>query len=180
MHASVMAFGQRILTPELVGGRRVIEVGSLDVNGSLRAHVEALAPARYIGIDAQAGPGVDRVGDVVSATRLRAVDVVICTEVLEHAEDWRATVAAIKSLVVEGGLLLVTTRSPGFGYHPYPGDHWRFTLADFETIFADLTQLELTADPQPGHPGVLALYRKPTRFAETDTASIDVAPAPSP
>lgn len=180
MHASVMAFGQRVLTPELVAGARVMEVGSLDVNGSLRAHVEALGPTTYIGIDSQPGPGVDMVVDAVAVGKRRPHDVVICTEVLEHAEDWRALVSALKRLVRPGGVLLVTTRSPGFGYHPYPGDHWRFTLEDFRAIFADLDEVELLADSQPGHPGVLALYRKPKPFTEADTATIDVAPAPGP
>lgn len=182
MHASVMAFGRRVLTAELVAGGRVMEVGSLDVNGSLRPHVEALGPTTYIGIDSQPGPGVDLVVDaaIVGKNRRRPHDVVICTEALEHAEDWRALVSALKRLVRPGGVLLVTTRSPGFPYHPYPDDHWRFTLEDFRAIFADLEEVELTADPQPGHPGVLGLYRKPKPFTEADTSSIDVAPAPGP
>jgi hypothetical protein len=52
-------FARANLTAAEIHGRSVIEVGALDVNGSVRGIVEALHPARYIGVDMQAGPGVD-------------------------------------------------------------------------------------------------------------------------
>ena len=64
MHDSVMAFGQSMLTADNVRGKTVIEVGSMNVNGSLRGHVTALSPASYVGIDFMAGSGVDVVCDV--------------------------------------------------------------------------------------------------------------------
>ena len=39
-------FGARMLTPERIAGKDVIDVGALDVNGSLRPVVEPLGPAR--------------------------------------------------------------------------------------------------------------------------------------
>lgn len=39
---------------------RVLEIGSLDINGSVRMFFPE--PARYVGIDVAEGPGVDRVG----------------------------------------------------------------------------------------------------------------------
>jgi len=52
-----------------------------------------------------------------------------------------------------GGLLVVTTRSPGFPLHSYPYDFWRFTIDDFKAIFSDMKVLRLVEDPQA--PGVL-------------------------
>ena len=40
-------------------GKRVIEVGAYIVNSRLRAQVEALGPAEYLGTDMRRGPGVD-------------------------------------------------------------------------------------------------------------------------
>lgn len=177
MHDSVMAFGQRVLTPERIKGARVLEVGSLDVNGSLRSHVEALQPSEYVGMDLHGGRGVDVVGVENLPTHL--ADVVICTEVLEHAEDWKALVSLLKDRVKTGGLILVTTRGPGFPRHDYPGDFWRFTVEDIGAAFADCTTVELESDPLPGHPGVLALFRKPRGFAESDLSKMKVEKAPS-
>lgn len=179
MHVSVMAFGRRHLSAEVVEGQRVVELGSLNVNGSLRSHVESLGPKEYIGVDQVEGPGVDTVSSIEDLDIPKA-GVVLCTEVLEHAEDWPAVVSVAKGTTKAGGLLLVTTRSPGFPYHPYPDDFHRFTLDDFRLIFTDMEELALEPDTQDSHPGVLALYRKPRCFTEIDYAGITVAPAPRP
>ncbi len=52
-------FARANLTAQEVKGKDVLEVGSLDRNGSLRAIVEALQPKGYVGADLSAGPGVD-------------------------------------------------------------------------------------------------------------------------
>ena len=58
-----LEFGRRNLKEEDVKEKAVIEVGSYDVNGSLRPIVEQLLPASYIGVDLVKGPGVDEVCD---------------------------------------------------------------------------------------------------------------------
>ena len=52
-------WGAKNLTKEEIKGKTVIEVGSYDVNGSLRYIVELLEPAEYMGTDVMKGPGVD-------------------------------------------------------------------------------------------------------------------------
>lgn len=115
----------------------ILEVGSLYVNGSPR---EALADGcyhRYVGIDLTAGPGVDRVLNVedLLTSDLPPFDVVLSTEMLEHAHDWKRALLVMMSALNEGGVLVLTTRSPGFEYHPYPEDNWRFTGDDFQRLF---------------------------------------------
>lgn len=175
MHASVLDFLRSHLSVTEVKGSRVIEVGSFDVNGSPRSVVLPLEPKEYIGVDSQAGNGVDRVveaGELVGTFGAESFDVVICTEVLEHVRDWREVVAQLKRSVRSKGLLLITTRSPGFPYHPYPVDLWRYTLDDIRRIFSDMEILELVADPQV--PGVFLKARKQIGFQETDTSSLNV------
>jgi SAM-dependent methyltransferase len=160
-------FGARVLTAERVAGRDVIDVGALDVNGSLRPVVEPLGPARYLGVDIEKGPGVD---EVVPAERLvsrygrEAFDVVITTEMVEHTRDWQTVVTNLKGVLRPGGLLLLTTRSPGFKYHAYPYDFWRYEPADLRTIFADLEILTIEEDSDA--PGVFMLARRPEAFTE--------------
>lgn len=178
MHESCLEFGASHLTAQEVRGKRVLEVGAFDVNGSLRPYVQSLAPQEYVGTDLRSGPGVDVVcaGEQVCARfGEERFDVVICTETLEHVEDWRAVISALKRVLAPGGVLLLTARGPGYPRHDYPGDHWRFTPEDMRTIFADFRILALEPDPQV--PGVLLKAAKPADpdgFVEADLAGYAV------
>lgn len=162
MNQACTDFGVANLTSAEIRGRTVLEVGSQNVNGSLRSHVEALGPARYTGVDMTPGAGVD---EVLSAEKLverfgpDAFDVVISTEMLEHVRDWRAVIGNMKAVLKPGGLLLFTTRSQGFAFHAYPFDFWRYELSDLETLFDDFEIQKLESDPS--EPGVFFKGRKP-------------------
>ena len=181
MHASVMEFGRAVLTAEDVRGKRVIEVGSMDVNGSLRSHVELFRPSSYIGVDFIAGKGVDVVcdaGDIKERFGKDSFDVVLSTEMLEHAENWRRAINSMKRVLRPDGIFLLTARGPGFPLHGYPHDWNRFTVDDMRRIFADFQISELKADPE--FPGFLLYARKPRlwrRRNSVDLAAITVAPA---
>src|SRR5260370_34180801 len=97
MHASVLDWVPKVLAADEVTGKRVIEVGSYNVNGSARPYIESLGPASYTGTDMQPGPGVDMVCDAAVLPRqlgLPGADVIGCFEMLEHAPDWQAAMAA--------------------------------------------------------------------------------------
>ena len=167
MHPSAYAWASTALTPAEVKGARVIEAGAYDVNGSVRPAVEALGPASYTGTDMQAGPGVDVACPAEKLDR-DAADVVISTEMLEHAEDWQAAMAGMIRALAPGGLLVLTTRSEGFPYHGYPGDHWRFSAGAMGEIMAaaGMDVLDLRADPDPASPGVFVKARKPADWTQ--------------
>lgn len=94
---------------------RVVDVGGRDINGSPRHLFPAADP--YVAVDLFAGPGVDVVCDVVSWTPPHPFDVVLCLEVLEHAESWPAIVEAMFGLCAPGGLAVVTCAGPGRHAH---------------------------------------------------------------
>ncbi len=156
---SCLDFVRRALTTPEVYDRTVLEVGSLDVNGSPRADVMAMGPRRYWGIDLAMGPGVDQIISISEYRENGFWDIVITCEMLEHVEDWRAVIGNLKRITVEGGCLIITTRSLGFPYHAFPIDCWRYEPRDMERIFADWTIEMLESDQQD--PGVFVKARKP-------------------
>ncbi len=162
-----IAFGEAVLTREVVVGKEVLEVGSLDVNGSLRPHVETLGPARYVGVDIAPGPRVDAIVDasrLVEHFGLESFDVVVTTEMLEHVRDWQRVVRNLKQVLRPGGVLVLTTRSIGFHYHGYPFDFWRYEPDDMRAIFADFEGLVLESDTDA--PGIFLFARKPLEYHE--------------
>lgn len=178
-HRSVLAFVMTHISEADVAGKKVLEVGSFDVNGSPRLLVELLAPASYIGVDIRHGPKVDQIcgaAELVVTFGAESFDVVVSTEMLEHAEDWRSAVSNMKRVLVPGGLLLITTRSPGFPQHDHPSDYWRFTKQDALEIFADMKELEVVEDPMV--PGIFVRARKPVAFFEANLTAKNVPKAP--
>lgn len=160
-----------------VKDRDVLEVGAYDVNGSCRPLIMQQLPSSYVGTDMQAGPGVDVVckgEDLPKTIGTECKDLIICTEVLEHVEDWHGFLASVWSVLRTNGTLLLTTRSPGFPLHNYPSDHWRFTVRDMLTIFEDQDILTVTSDPT-SDPGVGVIVRK----LQSQLTYLPVTPAPT-
>ena len=152
----------RMLPEGSVKGKRIVEVGAIDVNGSCKPWLLMQLPSTYISTDMQEGPGVDIVctgQELPERLGVESTDIVICTEVLEHVENWFAFLQSIWSILKPGGILLLTTRSPGFPLHNYPSDFWRFAVRDMLTIFEDQDLLTITADPT-SDPGVGVIIKK--------------------
>jgi len=160
---TVLKFVEESLPVEQVVYKRVLEVGSRIVkNMSARAYIESLKPEVYLGVDIEAGPGVDEICDVVELEDHYGVgdfDVVVCTEMLEHVRDWRKAVNNLKVVLAPGGRLVLTTRSKRFAYHGYPEDWWRFSPGDMKFIFSDFNMIRLARDPKQS--GVFVCVEKP-------------------
>jgi SAM-dependent methyltransferase len=112
------------------GAPHVLEVGSLDINGSVREWFTHASS--YHGIDLAEGPGVDEVADAADWTPPRSYDVVACAEVLEHAPRWSDILAMCWSALRPGGTLLMTCATTGRAPHSAvdgldvrPGEYYR-------------------------------------------------------
>lgn len=105
--------------------RDVLEIGSLNVNGSLR---DVSPPgARYVGVDMAAGPGVDHVVSAGSPLPFPdgSFDVALTSSTFEHDVCfWESFVECLRVLR-PGGFLYVNAPS-NHGFHRYPLDCWRF------------------------------------------------------
>ena len=172
MHSSVHEFFENNVDGNIFKNAKVIEVGSLDVNGSVRERVMSFNPKSYVGIDFVDGEGVDKLmnaEDLAKEFGKASFDVVISTEMLEHAENWRECVQNMKDIAKDW--IIITTRGIGFPTHAYPDDFWRYTNDDIKKIFADC---ELVANiPDPEAPGVFVIARK-KKGKRTDLSKIEV------
>ena len=167
-HGSCLKFGSTHLTKSICSRKKILEVGSLDINGSIRNVISKFSPGEYTGVDIASGKGVDSIcsaDKLISTFGKNFFDIVIATELLEHTYFWKSVISNIKGVCRPKGYILITTRSRGFPYHPYPSDYWRFEISDFKTIFSDLKIIELRKDPQAK--GVFIFAQKPFRFTET-------------
>ena len=168
-------FSKRNFKEEYIRGKSIIEVGSMDVNGSLRAIVESARPSEYIGVDFQMGPGVDQVckaEELIGKFGYNRFDGLICTEVLEHVEDWKNVIHNFKQIIKPGGILLITTVSSGYPYHGFPFDFWRYEISDMRRIFCDFDIKALENDPLTL--GIFLLAVKPLTFVENEASNLNL------
>ena len=101
---------------DLVENARAIEIGSCDVNGTLRS---AFASAKeYVGVDLEQGVGVDLVafGHEVDESD-GAFDLAVSGSCFEHDPHWRETFTNMVRLTRPGGLVAFTCASKGFPEH---------------------------------------------------------------
>ena len=145
----------------------VLEVGSYNVNGSVRD----LFFGKYVGLDMREGPGVDVIADIVSDSWHRAgpekFNTVVCTETLEHVTDpWKA-IDNIADALNPGGLCIVSVPFL-WNFHDYPSDYWRITPPGMELLFERAGFVEIDCrfggqilDEEHTYSHTLAIARRP-------------------
>lgn len=121
----------------------ILQIGSLasTLDHSPKNWRARFANRKFVGMDAISGPNVDVVADIcepVADLRTKLADqsfaTIICAHVLEHVRHpWRAS-ENIATLLKPNGVLFI--QSPWVqGFHGYPNDFWRFSLAGLLTMF---------------------------------------------
>lgn len=126
MHQTQRDFCESIKArfPQLFVGTHVLDVGSMDINGTNRYLFDS--PASYTGIDLMEGPGVDIVCSGHKFSTLQDYDVVISTECFEHNPYWEQTFENMVTLTKPGGLVIMTCAGRGRQEHGtrmhHPGD----------------------------------------------------------
>lgn len=158
MHASVMEYVASALDRYDLRERKTLELGSTDVNGSVRP----LFRGPYVGIDHEPGIGVDR---VMNANALdfpaAAFECVVSTSMLEHDPAFWLTLPEVGRVLQPGGYFILTTVSTGFPEHNNP-DYWRF-LPDTWPLLMQLAGCELVDsrnDPEAGGGGPQLVGRR--------------------
>ena len=131
MHQSSMAAMSRFVATHLPARRgaplAVLDVGSMDVNGSYRTLFDDPAWT-YTGVDMAAGAGVDKVlaGPYDwSSIESSSFDVVVSGQAFEHIEYPWVTILEVARVLRPGGLVCIIVPSGGYE-HRYPIDAWRY------------------------------------------------------
>jgi len=101
--------------PEWFENKKVLEIGSSDVNGSVRKFFKN---CEYVGSDIAEGPGVDLVCQGQEIDKPSGhFDVVISCECFEHNKYWLETFTNMLRMLKPGGLCIITCATTGRGEH---------------------------------------------------------------
>lgn len=117
-HAEQVGFFKAVVDANqaFVEGASVLEIGSYNVNGSVRDLFAAAG--RYVGVDLVEGPGVDLVGFGHEVDHPdSSYDVTISGECFEHDPYWCETFSNMVRMTRPGGLVVFSCASRGRAEH---------------------------------------------------------------
>lgn len=122
---------------------RVLEVGSLDINGSIR---QFFTDCDYVGVDLGPGKGVDLIakGQDLDFPD-ESIDTVVSCECFEHNDHWEETFLNMHRMAKKNGLVFFSCATKGRKEHgtrrtnpsssPYAQDYYRnLTEEDFKHL----------------------------------------------
>lgn len=172
MHAAARGFIARIV-PQIPPRQKVLEVGSRNINGSVRDLIER-PDNEYLGIDLSPGPGVNLVADAMTFNGAQQYDTVVCCEVLEHVADQSAFVAKLAQFLRPTGVLLLTAAGRGREPHsavdggkPRPGEPYANVEADdLRTWVADAGLMVLVLSENDRDKDVYLMAQRPSVLEE--------------
>lgn len=165
MNNSTYLFTRRIGAKR---GDKVLEIGSLNVNGTIRDNFPTAA--EYVGIDIRDGKCVDVVmfaEDLPKHYKAGYFDMVLSCNTMEHIEHWKEALAASWEVLRMGGRMCIVTPTAEKKRHNHPWDYWRWTLGDYKKIFKDQGILK-AEEVKPAGIGVLIEKRTDTLFLDID------------
>ena len=124
---------------EEAAARRPHPYRVLDVGCGVKPYYPFFEPyaSEYVGVDVVENPAADLQGAVESLpVEDGSFDLVLCIQVLEHADDPARAVRELRRVVAPGGAVLASTHGVQV-YHPAPVDLWRWTHAGLDRLFRE-------------------------------------------
>jgi SAM-dependent methyltransferase len=129
---------------QFFNGGKVLEVGSLNINGTVRDYFDA---DEYLGIDVGEGPGVDLVAGGHEFDTEARFDCTISCECFEHNPFWLETFVNMIRLTRQGGLVVFTCATTGRAEHGTARtspDCSPLTVAKGWSYYQNLTEQDFT------------------------------------
>lgn len=121
-------------------GARVLNVGAARYEGYQPEYAALFPDRNLLGIDQQAGDGVDQVCDITgdcAALTGEQFAAILCCSVLEHCERPWVAAANLERHLLPYGLLYVTVPWI-WRYHSYPKDYWRISADGIRLLFPSI------------------------------------------
>ena len=120
--------------------RSVLDIGSLDINGSVKDIFEDAE--RYVGVDIVSGSNVDM---VMNAHKLKfdkeSFDCVLALGLFEHDNAWWKSLEEIKRVLKHKGWFILQV--PTIVDSHNPPDYWRFTKQGVKEIMKDFKNVKI-------------------------------------
>lgn len=145
--------------PERFKNCRVLDIGSLDLNGNNRY---LFKDYKYLGVDIGIGKNVDLVCYGHKVVDHEGFDIVISTECLEHDMFWEETLKNMFNLTKKNGLILLSCATTGRPEHgtiatsptdsPFTNNYYKnLTVNDISNAINlhDLKQYEFKTTTSP-------------------------------
>lgn len=111
---------------------RILDVGSLDINGNIRNYCNGL----YLGIDIRKGSNVDvQTSSHNLPFKNESFDNIISIGTLEHDKEFWTSLKEMRRVLRIGGKFIISIPNFKFKYHPYPKDYWRFSIDSINLFF---------------------------------------------
>lgn len=125
MHDTALLTGRAFFETYARPGHRTLDIGSRDVNGTLKQFVPV--GVSYVGCDVEPGPNVDVVlpGPYYLPFLTNSFDLIVSTSCLEHDEFFWLTLTEMSRIIAPGGFIYVSAPTGG-DFHQHPVDCWRF------------------------------------------------------
>jgi SAM-dependent methyltransferase len=137
------------------GGYRVLDVGC-----GPKPYYPFFAEhaTEYVGVDVVDNPAAELRGSVEALpVEDASFDLVLCTQVLEHADDPAQAVRELRRVTAPGGRVLASTHGVQV-YHPSPDDYWRWTHTGLRRLFEQNADwAALSVEPAAGTATTLAM-----------------------
>jgi SAM-dependent methyltransferase len=134
MHSNSYKIMQKLIAP--FKGGNVVDVGSLDINGTYRP---LFGPSwKYTGVDIVPGKNVSftMVSEYSTGIELANVDLVISGQTIEHCRNPFRLVAEMARILKPGGALILIAPFI-WNQHRYPVDCWRFLPDGMKILIED-------------------------------------------
>lgn len=137
-----------------------LEIGSKDYGSTQDMRSIFSSRGTYIGIDLEAGIGVDITMDMTedfqvidSALNRTRFGTIFCLSVLEHCSNPFKMAENIVKLLKSNGKLVVSVPF-SWKIHAYPNDYWRFTPEGVKLLFSEIqfdTDKCVASTPKKNH-----------------------------